>query len=93
VPFATNSTRITVFLVASIARSLTVPEEKATPIPLRGRQAMMISDVEHGGTVLTWREANLQFSIAGALEPDEIVRIAESLDLASKNLETGQDAE
>ncbi len=70
-----------------------IPEEKATPIPLRGRQAMMISDVEHGGVVLTWREGGLQFSIAGVLEPDEIVRIAESLDLASKNLEIDQSAE
>jgi hypothetical protein len=70
-----------------------IPEEKATPIPLRGRQAMMISDVEHGGVVLTWREGGLQFSIAGVLEPDEIILIAESLDLASKNLESDPSAE
>jgi hypothetical protein len=70
-----------------------IPEEKATPIPLRGRQAMMISDVEHGGVLLTWRENGLQFSIAGALEPDEIIHIAESLDLASRSLESDQSAE
>jgi hypothetical protein len=70
-----------------------IPEEKATSIPLRGQQAKMISDVEHGGVVLTWREGGLQFSIAGALEPGEIILIAESLDLASKNLEIDQSAE
>ena len=53
----------------------------------------MISDVEHGGVVLTWREGGLQFSIAGVLEPNEILRIAESLDLASKNLEDDRGAE
>jgi hypothetical protein len=54
---------------------------------------MMISDVEHGGVVLTWHEDGLQFSIAGVLEPDEIIHIAESLDLASKNLEIDRSAD
>jgi hypothetical protein len=69
-----------------------VPQEQATPVPLRGQQAMAISDAEREGWVLTWREDGLQFSIAGSLEQQEIIRIAESLDLAFKSTEESQDA-
>jgi hypothetical protein len=70
-----------------------VPQERATPIPLRGRQATVISDVEHDGLVLTWREDGLQFSIAASLDQEEVVRIAESLQLAFKSPDVGQDGE
>jgi hypothetical protein len=68
-----------------------VLQENATTVPLRGVQATLISDTEHGGMVLTWREDDLQFSISGSLQQPEIIRIAESLELASKNAEPGQD--
>jgi hypothetical protein len=69
-----------------------VPQEQATPVPLRGQQAMAISDAEREGWVLTWREDGLQFSISGSLEQQEIIRIAESLELAFKSTEDSQDA-
>lgn len=62
-----------------------VPQEGATTIALRGRQATLIPDPEHAGVVLTWREDDLQFSISGSLEPSEIIRLAESLELAFKD--------
>lgn len=57
-----------------------VPQAKATPIALRGRQAAAISDQERGGVLLTWRDGELQFSLAGSLAQEELVRIAESLE-------------
>jgi hypothetical protein len=68
-----------------------VPEEQAALVPLRGQQATMIPDTEGEGWVLTWREEGLQFSVAGTLEQQEIVRIAESLVLASTS--EGRDGE
>jgi len=59
-----------------------VPQEGATTLSLRGQQATLIPDAEHAGMVLTWREDELQFSISGSLEQSEIVRLAESLELA-----------
>ena len=70
-----------------------VPHKEATPVPLRGQQAMVISGAEGEGWVLTWREDGLQFSVAGALEQQEIIRIAESLELASKGEDNPPDAE
>jgi hypothetical protein len=69
-----------------------VPQEQATPVPLRGQQAMVISDTEGEGWVVTWREDGLQFSVSGTLEQHEILRIAESLELASKSVGVNQDA-
>ena len=69
-----------------------VPREQATPLPLRGQQAVVISDTEGEGWVVTWREDGLQFSVAGTLEQQEIVRIAESLELASKSAGMSPDA-
>ena len=69
-----------------------VPQEQATPVPLRGQQAMVISDPEGIGWVLTWREGGLQFSVAGTLEQQEIIRIAESLELASTSVDNNPDA-
>jgi hypothetical protein len=59
-----------------------VPQDRATPVPLRGRQAMAIADAEHEGWVLIWQEDGLQFSVAGTLERQNLVDIAESLELA-----------
>ena len=56
-----------------------VPQEGAETVHLRGRQATLVRDREHGGLLLTWREGELQFSLAGSLERDEAIRIAESL--------------
>jgi hypothetical protein len=61
-----------------------VPQEGATTILLRGQQATLIPDPDHAGMVLTWREDELQFSISGSLEKSEIIRLAESLELALK---------
>jgi hypothetical protein len=60
-----------------------VPQERATPVALRGQQALVVADVEREGWVLTWREDGLQFSVAGSLEQSEVIRIAESLEPAS----------
>jgi hypothetical protein len=73
-----------------------VPQEGATTIVLRGQQATLIPDPEHAGMVLTWREDELQFSISGALEQSEIIRLAESLELAfqaasEENAEPGEE--
>jgi hypothetical protein len=57
-----------------------VPQEKHTVVPLRGRQATLIEDQERGGLVLIWREDDLQFSIAGSLELDTLLQIAESIE-------------
>jgi hypothetical protein len=74
-----------------------VPQERATPVPVRGQQAMAIADPEHEGGVLIWQEDGLQFSVAGALERQDLVYIAESLKLAftyaGKRQDSGQAAE
>lgn len=67
-----------------------VPQEGAKTIVLRGRQATLIPDPEHAGMVLTWREDELQFSISGSLEQPEIIRLAESFELAFKNADPGE---
>ena len=56
-----------------------VPQEDATQVPLHGRQATLIQDEERAGVLLTWREDDLQFSIAGSLDLNEVLQIAESL--------------
>jgi hypothetical protein len=62
-----------------------VPSEKAELVSLRGRQATIVHDEEHGGTVLIWQEDGLQFSIAGSLDEDQVIRIAESLEQTFKS--------
>ena len=62
-----------------------VPQEGATTIAVRGRQATLVPDPEHAGMVLIWREDELQFSISGSMEKQEIIRLAESLELAFKS--------
>jgi outer membrane lipoprotein-sorting protein len=56
-----------------------VPTSEATVISLSAQQAMLVQDDKSGGLLLTWREDDLQFSIAGLLDQEELVRIAESL--------------
>jgi outer membrane lipoprotein-sorting protein len=56
-----------------------VPTSEATVISLSAQQAMLVRDDKSGGLLLTWREDDLQFSIAGLLDQEELVRIAESL--------------
>jgi hypothetical protein len=68
-----------------------VAQHNTTAVPLRGRQATLTSDPERGGMVLTWREDGLQFSISGSLQQPEIIRIAESLELAPRNADAGQE--
>ena len=60
---------------------LGVPQENANPVMLRGQQGMVVQDRQRGGLVLVWQEAGLQFSIAGSMDQDEAVRIAESMTL------------
>jgi hypothetical protein len=57
-----------------------VPTSEATMISLSGQQAVLVQDEKSGGLLLTWREGDRQFSIAGLLDQEELVRIAESLD-------------
>jgi len=64
---------------------LQTPQEQATPIPLRGGQAVVVRDGERGGSVLIWQEDGIQYSIAGALSQEEAVLVAESLDAAFKS--------
>ncbi|MBN1936444.1 MAG: hypothetical protein JW934_17405 [Anaerolineae bacterium] len=56
-----------------------VPEENATPVALSRARGVLIDDPEHNGLLLTWREDNLQFSIAGSLDRATIEMIANSL--------------
>jgi hypothetical protein len=48
-------------------------------VPLRGQQARLVRDERRGVLTLTWREGELHFSISGALDQQELIRIAESL--------------
>ncbi len=57
-----------------------VPQQDVTLIPLRGRQATLVQQPDYGGIVVTWSEDDLQFSIAGSLNLNEILQIAESLE-------------
>ena len=57
-----------------------VPQEGMTIILVGGRQAKLVKDEEDGSMHLTWREEGLQFSIAGSLDQQELVRIAESVE-------------
>jgi outer membrane lipoprotein-sorting protein len=56
-----------------------VPTTEAMVISLSGQPAMLVQDERSGGLLLTWREDDLQFSLAGLLDQEELVRIAESL--------------
>jgi hypothetical protein len=51
-----------------------------------------IADAEHEGGVLIWQEDGLQFSLAGALERQDLVYIAESLKLAFTYADKRQDS-
>jgi len=63
-----------------------VPTDKATPVSLRGLQGRVVRDEESKGIiVLTWREDDLQFSIAGSLSVEEATRVAESLEYAFRS--------
>ena len=70
-----------------------VSPEVATPVHLRGRQAKMTIDAENDSTRLTWAEDGLEFSIAGSLEQQELIRIAESLEPAFQGTERGLGAD
>jgi hypothetical protein len=56
-----------------------VPETEGTVISLDGQQAMLVRDEKSGGLLLIWQEGELQFSLAGVLDRDELVRIAGSV--------------
>ena len=45
-----------------------------------GRQAVLVRDVAGDRLALSWRDAELSFSLSGALSRAELVRIAESLE-------------
>ncbi len=51
---------------------------------------MAFRDAEREGWVLIWQEDGLYYSVAGALEREDIVRIAESLELAFTSTESNQ---
>jgi len=61
----------------------TVPQSESTVVSFSGHQATLVPDETHGGLLLTWREGELQFSVAGLLDQEELVRIAESLERVS----------
>jgi outer membrane lipoprotein-sorting protein len=71
---------------------LVVPQENATTVVLRGQQAMVVQNQAQGGLVLVWQEDGLQFSIAGSIDQDEAVRIAESMDVTFKGAHIGEAA-
>lgn len=56
-----------------------VPQANATPVVLARVRAILIDDPEHNGLLLTWREDDLQFSIAGSLDRATIEMVANSL--------------
>jgi hypothetical protein len=51
-----------------------------TEVTMGGRAALLGRDEASGRLVLTWREGDLRYAIAGALSRAELVRIAESLE-------------
>lgn len=58
-----------------------VPEaEEGVQVSLAGGEAMLFQEERGGGRLLVWREDEIQFSLAGNLEPEELIRIAESLE-------------
>jgi outer membrane lipoprotein-sorting protein len=57
-----------------------VPSEGGTLVSLLEQQAMLVRDEERGEMLLTWQEGELQFSIAGSLGQEELIRVAESLE-------------
>ena len=63
---------------------LEVPQENAKQVSVRGRQATIVPDPQHGGLVLIWQEEGLQFSIAGSMEEGEATRIADSMERTFK---------
>jgi hypothetical protein len=64
-----------------------IPEDRATPIVLRGRPAAIIQEEGQEDLVLVWQESDLKFSIAGSLSREEALRIAESLRLTFRSAE------
>lgn len=57
-----------------------LPDDEGTVVGVLGREATLIQDQAHGGLLLTWQEDGLQFSIAGPVEYDDLLRIAASLE-------------
>lgn len=57
-----------------------VPEQDAVQVLLTRGRGFLIEDPSHGGLILIWREGELQFSIAGSLDRDTIITIANGLE-------------
>jgi outer membrane lipoprotein-sorting protein len=55
------------------------PSGRTSEIPLRGGTAMLIVDDLQGNSFLTWTEDGVTRVIAGHIDQDEIVKVAESL--------------
>jgi len=56
------------------------PDAEGTQVSVAGKEAMLFQDEQGGGRLLMWQEGDIQFSLAGNLVPEELVRIAESLE-------------
>jgi outer membrane lipoprotein-sorting protein len=50
-----------------------------TEVTVRGQTATMIADQVQGNTLLTWTENGIRIAIAGHIDEEEIVKVAESL--------------
>lgn len=57
-----------------------IPEQDAVQVLLTRGRGFLIEDPSHGGLILIWREGELQFSIAGSLDRDTIITIANGLE-------------
>lgn len=57
-----------------------VPDTEGTPASVAGQEAVLFQDEQGGGRLLLWQEDDIQFSLAGNLESEELIRIAESLE-------------
>jgi outer membrane lipoprotein-sorting protein len=53
---------------------------KKTEVTVRGQTATLIADEVQGNALLTWEEDDIRIAIAGRIDKDEIVKVAESLE-------------
>ena len=55
------------------------PAGQVSEVTVRGQRATLIADPEQGYHFLTWREDGMAFTIAGRIERDDLLQVAESL--------------
>lgn len=56
------------------------PAGEGTEVSVADQGAMLFQDEQGGGRLLLWQEGDIQYSLAGNLASEELIRIAESLE-------------